>query len=327
MAKAYSLAELAELAGVTREAVSSWDTEGRLGDPPRDEGGRRVYGFEQAERAVALGGRAVRRRISVVNQKGGVGKTTSVFSLSAAFAERGRRVLVVDLDAQANLTSSFGYDPDTLDKTSEDLLTDERVRPEDVILETAIEGVHLVPADIRLCRVDVKIHETFMRELILQNKLRHLFQHYHVILFDCPPNLSKVTINALMASDEVLVPVETQSYSIKALSDLTNTFSLIRQKMNHALRVWILPTKVDRTSALANEFLVALERAFGERLLPSVSVDPEIVKAPMFYEPVTRAFPSSRAAQEYARLARFLLLPDAERDAAARSADRLKPVD
>ncbi len=245
-----------------------------------------------------------------------------MFTLAAAMADLGRRVLAVDLDAQANLTSSFGYDPDTLDLTSEDLLTDERIAPEDVILETAIEGVHLIPADIKLCRADVKIQEMFMRELILQSKLRHLFDHYHAILFDCPPNLSRVTINALLASDEVVVPVETQSYSIKALSDLTSTFSLIRAKMNHVLRVWILPTKVDRASALANEFLRALDQSFGERMLPGVSADSDIVKAPMVYEPVVRSFPDSTSAREYRRLASFLLLPDAERDAAAKEPKR-----
>ena len=326
MGKTYTLADLATLAGVPRDTIQAWDVAGRLGDAPRDPAGLRLYGFEQAERAVALGNRTTRRRISVVNQKGGVGKTTSVFSLAAAFAEMGRRVLAVDLDAQANLTSSFGYDPDALDLTSENLLTDEQVQAEDVILETAIEGVHLIPADIKLCRVDVKIHEMFMRELILVNKLKHLFGHYHVVIFDCPPNLSKVTINALLASDEVVVPVETQSYSIKALSDLTNTFSLIRQKMNHTLRVWILPKKVDRTSKLAAEFLAALDQAFGERLLAGISADPEVVKAPMIYEPVTRSFPDAPAAREYSRLARFLVLPDQERDTYARSPARLAPI-
>ena len=318
MARHYTLDELAVLSGATRDQIGTWAREGRLGTIARNGAGEPAYAFEQAERALALGGRTTRRRISVVNQKGGVGKTTTVFTLAAAMADLGRRVLAVDLDAQANLTSSFGYDPDTLDLTSEDLLTDERTVPEDVILETAIEGVHLIQADIKLCRADVKIQEMFMRELILQNKLRHLFGHYHAILFDCPPNLSRVTINALLASDEVVVPVETQSYSIKALSDLTSTFSLIRAKMNHVLRVWILPTKVDRTSALANEFLRALDQSFGERMLPGVSADADIVKAPMVYEPVVRSFPDSASAKEYRRLASFLLLPDAERDAAAR---------
>ena len=315
MGKTYSLTELAALAGVSREVVHSWEAEGKLGDVARDDENHRLYGFEHAERAVELAGRTTRRRVSVVNQKGGVGKTTTVFTLAAAAAELGRRVLAVDLDAQANLTSSFGYDPDTLELTSENLVTEEEVSAEDVILETAIDGVHLVPADIKLCSVDIKIHEMFMREYILHNKLRHLFDRYHLILFDCPPNLSKVTINALIASEEVIVPVETQSYSIKAISDLTNTFSLIKAKMGHTLKVWILPTKVDRRVRIANDFLVALEQNFSGCLLDPISVDANVIKAPMIYEPVTRSFPGCKAAREYMRLARFITLPDADREA------------
>jgi chromosome partitioning protein len=324
MGKSYTLAELASLAGVSRDAVSTWESEGRLGEVPRDETNRRVYGFDQAAKAIALGGKTTRRRVSVVNQKGGVGKTTTVFTLAAACAELGRRVLAVDLDAQANLTSSFGYDPDTLDLTSENLITEEPVSAEDVILETAIDGVHLIPADIKLCGVDIKIHDMFMREYILKNKLEHLFDTYQVILFDCPPNLSKITINALVASQEVVVPVETQSYSIKAISDLTNTFSLLKAKMNHLLKVWILPTKVDRRIRLANDFLAALEQNFGGNLLDPISVDSNIIKAPMIYEPVTRSFPNSRAAKEYLRLGRFVTSTDAERLAWVTAEDRFE---
>jgi chromosome partitioning protein len=327
MGKTYSVAEMAHLAGVPRETLLEWEGAGRLGKVPRDELGKRLFSFEHAVAAIDLGGRTTHRRISVVNQKGGVGKTTTVFTLSAAFAEAGRRVLAVDLDAQANLTSSFGYDPDTLELTSENLITDDKLTAEDVILETAVDGVHLVPADIKLCSVDVKIHDMFMREYILRNKLQHLFGHYHVVLFDCPPNLSKVTINALMASEEVVVPVETQSYSIKAISDLTNTFALIRSKMNHTLKVWILPTKVDRRVRLANDFLQALDRHFGAALLDPISIDANIVKAPMIYEPVTRSFPATRAAREYLRLARFLSLPDAERDAYRPVPDRFVGIE
>jgi chromosome partitioning protein len=314
MVKTYTLEELAGLAGVARSRVKAWEAQGLLGDVRRNGHDAPAYGFEQAERCVELGGRGLARRVCVVNQKGGVGKTTTVFSLAAALADLGRRVLAVDLDAQANLTSSFGFDPDLLRATSEDLLVRDDVGSEDVILETSIEGVHAIPADIRLCNVETKIQDVFMREQILRTKLEPLFDRYHVILFDCPPNLSRITINALMASQEVLVPIETQSYSIKAISDLTNTFALLKEKMRHDLRVWLLPTKVDRNVPLALEILAAIEEAFPGRVLDPIHLDATLIRAPLLCEPVTRAFPHSQAAREYGRLARFLTVPDAQRD-------------
>ncbi len=293
--------------------VASWEERGWLGEVPRDAEGRPVYAFRHAELCVELGGRAIPRRLAVVNQKGGVGKTTTVFTLADALAAEGRRVLAVDLDAQANLTTSFGYDPDMLDLTSADLLTREEVEAQDVILETGIEGVHCIPADIKLCNVDTRIQDSLMREYILQTKLEDLFDRYHFIVFDCPPNLSRVTINALVASREVVVPVETQSYSIKAIADLMNTFQILREKMQHDLKAWLLPTKVDRSLDLARQILDALEEAHRGRVLDPVQVDAHLVRAPLRCEPVTAAFPASRAAEEYRRLARFLALPDADR--------------
>jgi chromosome partitioning protein len=153
-----------------------------------------------------------------------------------------------------------------------------------------------------------------MREHVLARKLEPLHDRYHAILFDCPPNLSRVTINALVASQEVVVPIETQSYSIKAIGDLTNTFALLEERMRHRLRVWLLPTKVDRRVRVALEILDALEETFRGRILDPIHVDSNLVKAPLVCEPVTRAYPQSRAALEYARLARFLTLPDAQRE-------------
>ena len=312
MSKVFSLEELASLAGVPPATVRTWESRGWLGEVAR-AGGDPVYGFEQAERCVELGGRAVPRRICVTNQKGGVGKTTTVFTLAAALADLGRRVLVVDLDAQANLTSSFGFDPDVLDLTSADLLTNESVLAEDVILETGLQGVHAVPADIKMVSVETRLNDAFMRDTILDAKLRGVYDRYHVILYDCPPNLSRITLNALVASQEAIVPVETQSYSIKAIGDLTSTFAVLKSKMDHDLGLWLLPTKVDRRVRLSLDILDALEETFRGRVLDPIHVDATLVRAPLVCEPVTRAFPDSRSALEYRRLARFLLLSNEER--------------
>ena len=316
MAKTFTIDELADLAGAPVSRIHEWEGRGFLrplpGKADPDTGPR--YAFEMAERVIELGGRGITRRICVVNQKGGVGKTTTAFTLAAALTDLGRRVLCIDLDAQANLTTSFGFDPDMLDLTSSDLMTEEKVQPEDVILETNIEGIHAIPADIKLCAVETRIQDVLMRERILHTKLEPLYERYHYIIFDCPPNLSRITINALVASQEVVVPIETQSYSIKAISDLTNTFALLKQKMGHDLHVWLLPTKVDRRMRLARDILDALDEAFRGRMLDPIHVDSNLIRAPILCEPVTRAYPNTRASIEYARLARFFTLPDEDRE-------------
>ena len=118
----------------------------------------------------------------------------------------------------------------------------------------------------------------------------------------------------MVASLEVVVPIETQSYSIKAISDLTNTFALLKEKMHHDLKLWLLPTKVDRRMRLANDILDALEESFRGRILDPIQVDSNLVRAPLLCEPVVHAYPASRASVEYGRLARFLTLPDEERE-------------
>ena len=116
-----------------------------------------------------------------------------------------------------------------------------------------------------------------------------------------------------MASQEVIVPIETQSYSIKAISDLTNTFALLKSKMNHDLLVWLLPTKVDRRMRLARDILDALDESFPGRMLDPIHVDSNLIRAPILCEPVTRAYPTTRSAIEYSRMARFFTMTDKDR--------------
>jgi chromosome partitioning protein len=315
MGFSYSTGQVARLAGVTSDTVRDWIREGRLQEPPRNGRNHRVFSRLDIGQVCDLAGLTARRQISVVNQKGGVGKTTTVFNLAACLAYRGRKVLVVDLDAQANLTTSFGIDPDEIPVSSEDFLTNDDCSLDQVVRPSGIEGLDIVPADIRLAGADVKLREMIMRERILDGKLEPARARYDFILVDCPPNLGTITINALVATTDAIIPMELQCYSIKAFQDLGRTLQVLRSRMNHEVRVWVLPTKVDRRIRMANKILESIETNLGGRVLPSVRTDASLMKAPMIQEPVIFSFPRSRATADYHAVCRDLLSVEGQAEA------------
>ena len=247
------------------------------------------------------------RRIAVVNQKGGVGKTTTTFNLAGALADLGRRVLLVDLDPQANLTESLGVEPQDGVPTVEELFVDDSVAAQDACVETALPGLTLIPARPRLAGVEVKIVDVFLRETILDLKLQPLHDAFDFILLDCPPNLSLVTINALVAAREALVPIEAQSYSVKAISDVTNTVALIRSRLERGVTLRFLPTKIDNRLKFSREILEAVRQGLKDRVLPPIRTDAHLMRAPMMRAPIGLCFPKSRGAKDYRRLAELLI--------------------
>ncbi len=303
MSEVYTAGEVANLAGIPKTTLLEWEKDGKIGPVERDGQNKRVFSPEQLHDIVMMTGKVLFKRISVVNQKGGVGKTTTSFNLGACLAHRGQRVLMVDLDAQANLSISFGLNPDDVPLTTHDLLVDDSVEVEKVIQKTDYGNLDILPADIRLASADVKLREMIMREKILDTKLEAVKQRYNFILFDCPPNLSTITINALVASTDAIVPIEAQFYSMKAIDDLTSTFNLIKKKMNHSIRTWILPTKIDRRIKVHNGMLTMLQNGFSGRMLPSIRTCAKIGSAPMIKQPVVHGFGSSRGARDYEALA------------------------
>ena len=307
MAQTYTCREVVNIAGVPRNTLLDWEREGKLKGVQRNESNHRVYSQKTLEQILELAGKTAFKRISVVNQKGGVGKTTTTFNLAGCFANMGYKVLCVDLDAQANLSISFGLNPDEIDLTSNNLLVDDSISAKKVVLKTRFHNIYLIPADIRLAGADIKLKEMLMKERILEMKLRPYFDFFNFILFDCPPNLSTITINALVASTEAVVPIETQCYSMKAIDDLTNTFNLLKEKMGHCLKTWILPTKIDRRLKLSNRMLDMLKQTFRGRLLSSIKTDANIAKAPLIKSPMVFCFPQSRSAKDYMRLAMELI--------------------
>ncbi|MHC4473826.1 MAG: AAA family ATPase, partial [Planctomycetota bacterium] len=252
MKNAITSGRVKEITGVTPHQIRRWEAEGVV-NPKRDGRNHRVFTHADLRKILAMTGLDVRKRISVVNQKGGVGKTTTAFNLAGALVLEGRRVLVVDLDAQASLTTSFGLEPASFKRTSHDLLVDDEVKAAAVVSHTAHDGLDLIPADIRLASADVLLREMIMRERILATKMERIRHRYDFVLFDCPPNLSTITVNALVASTDAVVPMETQCYSIKAVDDLTKTFHLLASRMSHQVDVWMLPTKIDRRMKVGRE--------------------------------------------------------------------------
>jgi chromosome partitioning protein len=303
----FTIGEVARMAGIESRAVRAWEDEGALPSPRRNAANHRVYDFDEARAIVTRALGQHRRRVAVVNQKGGVGKTTTTFNLAGALAMRGRKVLAIDLDPQANLTSSLGVDLEEGAPSVEDVFVDDAVAAADAVVPTPLPGLSCLPARPRFAGVEIKIFDAFLRETILDRKLQPLHGEFDFILLDCPPNLSLVTVNALVACQEALVPIEAQTYSIKAISDLTNTVALIRSRLDRGVALRFLPTKIDERVKVSREILGAIRGGLKDRVLPPIRTDAHIMRAPMVRTPVTVAFPRSKGAKDYGRLADLLL--------------------
>jgi chromosome partitioning protein len=187
----------------------------------------------------------VARIYAIAQQKGGVGKTTTVINLGAALAEAGKRVLVVDLDPQGALTAGVGENPPAIDQTIYDVLRNGNVRIVTVIRRTVLE-VDLVPANIDLAAAEIELASEPGRERILAEKLAPIAGRYDFILIDCPPSLGLLTLNALTAATDVLIPVQAQYFALRGLDLLFTTIQKVKARINPALEICgILPTMVD----------------------------------------------------------------------------------
>jgi chromosome partitioning protein len=242
---------------------------------------------------------------AVANQKGGVGKTTTTVNLGAALADLGRRVLVVDLDPQANATSGLGVQARNFDVSMYDVLLHE-VPLEDCIEPTNIKNLFIAPATIDLAGAEIELVPTFSRELRLRRALETVRGEFEYVLMDCPPSLGLITVNGLAAATEVLVPIQCEYYALEGLSQLLRNVDLVRANLNSALVVsTIVLTMYDARTNLADQVVQQVRSYFGSAVCKTViprSV--RVSEAPSFGQPVTLHDPSSRGAIAYRELAK-----------------------
>ncbi|MFN2468502.1 MAG: ParA family protein [Gaiellaceae bacterium] len=247
-------------------------------------------------------GAALARVIAFANQKGGVAKTTSTLNLAAAFVEEGLRVLCIDLDPQGNLTMSQGLNPDEIERSMFDVLV-HKVPLEEIIHRQEMD---LAVSSIDLAGAELALSSMIGRERALEKALFPLKGQYDFVLIDTPPSLGLLTINALVASEGVIVPVQCEYLSLRGLVQLENTLSMIRENLNpHVEIIGILPTMFDRRTLHSREAIEILEENFGDLVFNTrIKKTIRYAEAPVKGSSVLRYEPNGDAADAYRRLAK-----------------------
>ncbi len=249
--------------------------------------------------------------IACANQKGGVGKTTTVISLASYLALDGQRVLVVDLDPQGNATSGVGLDRQLIDRSVYDALVG-GTGITDLIQPTLVDGFSIIPSSRDLVGVEVELVPLAGRERRLATVLSPVAEEFDYVLLDCPPSLGLLTINALTAADSVLVPIQCEYYALEGLGQLMSTIDLVREHLNTHLRLkGVVLTMFDGRTTLSADVSAEVRRHLGERVFDSViprSV--RLAEAPSYGRPIPLYSPASRGAQAYGDLATEILRRD-----------------
>ena len=242
--------------------------------------------------------------ISIANQKGGVGKTTTAVNLSTILAKKGKKVLLIDTDPQGNATSGLGIEKE-VELSTYDLLIME-VPAKDIIQETKIKNLYICPSNMNLAGAEVQLVSMMSREQRMKEKLDEIKEYFDYILIDCPPSLGLITLNAFTASDSVLIPVQCEYYALEGLGQLLNTVELVRKHLNKNLYIeGALLTMYDIRTNLANQVVREVKKFFQNKVYKTVIPrNVRVSEAPSYGMPISVYDPKSKGARSYEKFTR-----------------------
>jgi chromosome partitioning protein len=245
------------------------------------------------------------RIIAVTNQKGGVGKTTTSVNLGACLAYIGQKVLLVDIDPQGNATSGVGVEKGDVHQCIYDVLVDD-VDVNDTVKQSKVENLSIIPATISLAGAEIELVPTISREVRLKKALEKVKDEYDYIIIDCPPSLGLLTINALTASDAVVIPVQCEYYALEGLSQLLSTVRLVQKHLNHDLMIdGVLLTMLDARTNLGIQVIEEVKKYFQDKVYRTIIPrNVRLSEAPSHGEPIIIYDAKSRGAEVYLELAK-----------------------
>ena len=246
--------------------------------------------------------------IAIANQEGGVGKTTTSVNLGAGLASLGKRVLLVDIDPQGNTTSGVGVNKADVANCIYDVIIND-VHPKDAILQTQIEGLHIIPATIQLAGAEIELVPTISRELRLKKSLQLVKANYDYILIDCQPSLGILTINSLTAADSVIIPIQCEYYALEGLSQLLNSIRLVQKHLNTSLRIeGVLLTMLDARTNLGIQVIEEVKKYFQEKVYQTIIPrNIRLSEAPSHGQSIITYDPRSKGAEVYLELAKEVI--------------------
>ncbi|MCM1571132.1 AAA family ATPase [Latilactobacillus sakei subsp. carnosus] len=246
--------------------------------------------------------------ISIANQKGGVGKTTTTINLAVCLADAGNRVLIIDSDAQGNATSGIGIQKSQVEKDIYDVLVDE-IPIKEAILKTNHQHVDIVPATIQLAGAEIELTAQMAREMRLKLGLEAVLNDYDYVLIDCPPSLGQLSINAFTASNSILIPVQSEYYALEGLNQLLNTVRLVQKHFNPNLAIeGVLLTMYDARTNLGAQVIEEVRKYFGDRVYDTIIPrNTRLAEAPSHGVSIIDYDPKSRGAEVYQELAKEVL--------------------